>query len=69
MVQHLAEHLKVDAEEQLEAALLDAVVPQPHQRVVEFGVDALDVFHGQLLVQHALVEGQGEARVDKAAVI
>ena len=52
-----------------EARHLQVVVLDPHQRVVELGIHRLDIFGRQFLVQHALVEGQRERRVDEAAVV
>ena len=43
-------------------------LPDPDEGVVELWVDGLQVLQEQLLVEHALVEGQREARVDELAV-
>ena len=43
-------------------------VPDPDERVVELGVDRLQVFEDEFLVEHALIEGQGEACIYKLAV-
>ena len=44
------------------------MLPDPDEGVVELGVDGLQVLQQQLLVEHALVEGQREACVDELAV-
>lgn len=44
-------------------------VSRTHQRVVVFRIDGLDVLHGQLLVEHPLIEGQRKAGVDEFSVI
>lgn len=41
----------------------------PHNGVVELGVDGLQVFQGGSLVEHPLVERQGEACVDELAMV
>lgn len=69
VVDDLAEHFKVHAEPQLQTALIDIVILYPDERVVELRVDRLDVLDGQLLVQHALVEGHGEPAVDEPAMV
>lgn len=43
-------------------------LPDPDERIVELWINGLQVFEDQLLVQHAFVEGQGEACVDELAV-
>lgn len=42
--------------------------PDPYERIVELRVNGLEIFEDQLLVQHAFVERQREARVDELAV-
>ena len=41
----------------------------PDDGVVEFGVDGLQVFQGWSLVQHPLVEREGEARIDELSMV
>jgi hypothetical protein len=69
VVDDLSEHLKVDAEEQLQPALVNVVVSDPHQRIVELRVYRLYILHRQLLVQHLLVERHRKTRVDKPPVV
>lgn len=40
----------------------------PDEGVVEFRVDGFQVLQGQGFVQDALVEGQGESRIDELPV-
>lgn len=41
----------------------------PDDGVVEFGVDGLQVLQGRSLVEHPLVEREGEARVNELSVV
>jgi len=49
------------------AGLLDSL--DPHQGVVEFWVDGLQVLYGWLLSQHLLVERHAEAVVYELAMV
>ena len=69
VVRQLAQHFEIGRKVQLQTALFQIVIPDPDQRVEELGIDRFDVFGGELLVQHPLVEGQRERRVDEPSVI
>lgn len=45
--------------------ILTHTLPDPYKRVIELRVYGLQVFEDKLLVQHAFVEGQGEACVNE----
>ena len=65
----LAEHLEIGRKVQLQAALFQIVIFDPNQGIEKLGIDRLDVFGGEFLVQHSFVERQRESRVDEASVI
>ena len=45
------------------------VVSDPAKRIVKFRVNRFKVLHGELFVQHPLVERHGEAGVDELAMV
>ena len=69
VVSELAEYFEIGRKVQLQTALFQVVVFNPNQRVEKFRIDRFDVFGGELLVQHPLVEWQRERRVDEPSVI
>lgn len=64
-MQNLAEHLEVHAKPQFQATFIDIIITHPYQWIIKFRIDGLDIFGGQFLVQHSLVEWHCEARIDE----
>ena len=69
MVSQLSKDLEIGGKVKLQSTLFQIVVLDPQERIVEFRVYRLDVFGGQFLVQHALIERQRESRIDESTVI
>lgn len=69
VVRQLAEHFEIGREIQLQTAFFQIVLLDPNQRIVEFGVNRLDIFGRQLFAQHALVERQREGRIDETPMV
>jgi hypothetical protein len=69
VVSQLSKDLEIGGKVKLQSTLFQIVVLDPQKRIVEFRVYRLDVFGGQFLVQHALIERQRESRIDEPAVI
>ena len=69
VMHHLSQNLEIYTIIQLQPALVDVVLLNPHQRIVKLRVDAFYIFHHELLPQHSFVEGHREAGINEPPVV